>query len=98
MTTERERYLLTRCLRLEARILQFEGTDIAVLPPLAVTLPPLVPPVRARQRRTTKADIAQMRALRARGYSYSAIGRSLRFSNSTARRHTIDTKREAQAA
>lgn len=96
MTTERERQLLERCLRLEATIAILRGDRVAALPPIAVRLPPAVlGNVRARQRRATKAEIATMRELRARGYSYSAIGRSLRFSNSTARRYTIDTKREA---
>lgn len=98
MTTERECQLLERCLRLEATIARLNGETTVELPPIALRLPPLVPPVHGRQRRATAAEIATMRALRARGYSYNAIGRSLKFSNSTARHHTADVLREMGAA
>lgn len=97
------RWFVNRCLKLELQIAVMKGLELAppshaALPPIAVRMPFAVPPVRSRQRRTTEAEIAQMRALRARGYGYNQIGRAVGFSNSTVKYHTKDVQREEQAA
>jgi hypothetical protein len=99
MTTERERYLLIRCLRLEAEIAKLKGYMVAppsILRPPAVRMSPLVAPVRG-QHRTTSGDIAQMRMLRRRGCTYSAIGRAVGFSQQTAKYYTADVLMEREA-
>lgn len=88
MTTERERYLLTRCLRLELRIEQLEGWPAEQGAP-AIELPPLA---RRIQRIATADEIAQMRALATRGLSPAQIGHRLHFSDTTVR-HLTEAKR-----
>jgi len=84
--------LLERCLRLEAQLL-----GVAVDPPVVEPLPP--PPVERvvvmhgiTFRKTTPADVAAMRELRARGLSYKAISQRVGFSESTARIYTLDVQ------
>jgi hypothetical protein len=96
MTTERERHLLTRCLRLEAEIAKLKGYMVAppsILRPPGVSMSPLIPPVQGIHR-TTPGDIAQMRMLRRRGCTYSEIGRVAGFSQQTAKYYTADVLME----
>jgi len=85
--------LLERCLRLEARLL-----GVAVDPPVVEPPPPPASPrvvVQMRGvtfRKTTPADVAAMRELRARGMSYKAISQRVGFSESTARIYTLDVR------
>ncbi len=100
MTDEERAYLLARCLRLEIRIAQLEGHNVA--PPLeqiarrsldAGPLPSrklsMAWPHRP-QRYATANDIAQMRDLRRRGLCFNEIARRTHFSEQTARRYTKD--------
>lgn len=79
MTTPRERYLLKRCLLLEARIGALEGR--------AAESMPATPPARRVQRPLAPADIATIHALRLRRLSSVQIARRLRCSETTVRVH-----------
>ena len=107
MTTGRERYLLERCLRLEARIAQLEGRATESPPPQPPVLAEramaplpslrLAPPVRRIERTATAGEIAHLRDLRRRGMGYTAISRVTPFSAATARRYTHDVLMEREA-
>jgi len=111
MTTERERYLLARCLRLEAEIAMLKGIEVApALPPierrsLYDDAPPVAAPRlptgivlgrRPKQRHTTADEIAQMRRLRSSGIRPAAIARQIGFSESTVRSYTNDVLLERE--
>lgn len=94
--TEHERYLLERCLRLEAELLIARGESI----------PPPLPKIERRclygdplpsstgfiqtYHRASLVDIMQMRALRKNGLSLVRVGYRLNFSPATVRRYTKD--------
>lgn len=83
MTTDRERELLARCLRLEAEIAYLTGTAER---PIEVTRPPAI--IRRKQRHSTSAERAEMRELRASGLTPAQIGLRLGFHECTVLRHT----------
>jgi hypothetical protein len=91
VTTDREQYLLERCLRLEARIAVLEGHAVAPMAPEVAGPPAARMQLRRRiQRRANASDIAQMRLLRRRGLTPAQIGRQLGFSDTTTRAYTRD--------
>jgi len=91
MTTERERYLLKRCLRLEAEIARL--MDIAVIP---LPAPPIPKHPRQLQRYATPAEIARMRELKAIGRTLAHIAQMTGFSDSTVSRYTRDILKERE--
>jgi len=101
VTTDREQYLLERCLRLEAEVARLRGYAVAPLEP-EITRPaasPLVPRIQLKrhvQRRASAADIAQMHDLRRRGLTPVQIGRQLGFSDTAVRGHTRDVLMERE--
>jgi len=101
LTSEREYYLLERCMRLEARIAELQGRStespppppplMADLPIFALARSPSLTWPHRIQHRATPDDIAQMRELKTRGLSNPQVGRRTGFSECTVRRYTRDT-------
>jgi len=88
-------------LRLEARIAELEGYAVAPLLPAKERKSLYVDftgsaanaaPERRKQRRTTEAERAEMRALAERGMSPIQIGYRLGMSDSTVRRYISERK------
>ena len=103
MTTDREQYLLERCLRLEAEIARLRGMYVAPLLPkverrsLYVETPPPSAAnatlLRRKQRRTSAAERALMVELSERGLSPIQISYRLGMSDTTIRRQLHEAGR-----
>jgi DNA-binding NarL/FixJ family response regulator len=85
MINER-RYLLERCLRLEARIAALEQERASGWA------------TSRRRREVQAADREKMHALLRRGLSYNEIGKRLGWADTTVRAHTREVRLDREAA